>query len=119
MVVVAQLVEHRVVVPGVAGSSPVSHPLISKRRHRCLRFDLFLTAVSSALRTALRSGAAHRPTALARGYFCGSALPLRYVSQLTFQSVQPSPQATLRFVCETVTGSPTCEFSYSHWAFEV
>ncbi|MDT4993123.1 MAG: hypothetical protein QOH97_3015 [Actinoplanes sp.] len=26
MVVVAQLVEHRVVVPGVAGSSPVDHP---------------------------------------------------------------------------------------------
>jgi hypothetical protein len=26
MVAVAQLVEHRVVVPGVAGSSPVSHP---------------------------------------------------------------------------------------------
>src|SRR5215211_8697001 len=27
MVVVAQLVEHRVVVPGVAGSSPVDHPI--------------------------------------------------------------------------------------------
>ena len=26
MVVVAQLVEHRVVVPGVAGSNPVGHP---------------------------------------------------------------------------------------------
>lgn len=26
MVGVAQLVEHRVVVPGVAGSSPVAHP---------------------------------------------------------------------------------------------
>jgi hypothetical protein len=26
MVVVAQLVEHRVVVPGVAGSNPVDHP---------------------------------------------------------------------------------------------
>jgi hypothetical protein len=28
MVVVAQLVEHRVVVPGVAGSSPVDHPIL-------------------------------------------------------------------------------------------
>ena len=32
MVGVAQLVEHRVVVPGVAGSSPVTHPNYSNRR---------------------------------------------------------------------------------------
>jgi hypothetical protein len=31
MVGVAQLVEHRVVVPGVAGSSPVAHPMQSRR----------------------------------------------------------------------------------------
>lgn len=34
MVVVAQLVEHRVVVPGVAGSSPVDHPIVSEQQAR-------------------------------------------------------------------------------------
>src|SRR5215475_10814084 len=32
VVAVAQLAEHRVVVPGVAGSSPVSHPRFKKRQ---------------------------------------------------------------------------------------
>jgi hypothetical protein len=32
VVAVAQLAEHRVVVPGVAGSSPVSHPNTKKKR---------------------------------------------------------------------------------------
>src|SRR4051794_16026052 len=32
MVGVAQLVEHRVVVPGVAGSSPVTHPIVRPRQ---------------------------------------------------------------------------------------
>ena len=27
MVAIAQLVEHRIVIPGVAGSSPVGHPI--------------------------------------------------------------------------------------------
>ena len=30
MVAVAQLVEHRIVVPVVAGSTPVSHPIVSR-----------------------------------------------------------------------------------------
>src|SRR6266540_2377705 len=34
MVGVAQLVEHRVVVPGVVGSSPITHPAV---RVRCAR----------------------------------------------------------------------------------
>ena len=32
MVGLAQLVEHRIVVPGVVGSSPISHPLIFSDR---------------------------------------------------------------------------------------
>lgn len=32
MVAVAQLVEHRVVVPGVGGSSPLSHPILTIAR---------------------------------------------------------------------------------------
>src|SRR4051812_32226395 len=35
MVGVAQLVEHRVVVPGVAGSSPVTHPNCTRRPTAC------------------------------------------------------------------------------------
>src|SRR5436305_14692082 len=35
MVGVAQLVEHRVVVPGVAGSSPVTHPTRIRRSSAC------------------------------------------------------------------------------------
>src|SRR5947208_10366219 len=35
MVGVAQLVEHRVVVPGVAGSSPVTHPPRTRRSSAC------------------------------------------------------------------------------------
>lgn len=42
MVTVAQLVEHRFVVPTVAGSSPVSHPMkvIKKRSLRPLFLSL-------------------------------------------------------------------------------
>ncbi len=46
MVDVAQLVEHQIVVLGVAGSSPVIHPIIAKSIH------IFLSgcgAVGSAL----------------------------------------------------------------------
>ena len=32
MVGVAQLVEHRVVAPVVVGSSPITHPILKKRR---------------------------------------------------------------------------------------
>ena len=37
MVGVAQLVESRIVIPVVAGSSPVAHPIFSKKRstHKC------------------------------------------------------------------------------------
>lgn len=42
MVVVAQLAEHRIVVPSVAGSSPVFHPQI-KNIQECIHFlDVFL-----------------------------------------------------------------------------
>lgn len=34
MVAVAQLVEHRIVVPGVVGSIPSSHPILPTRRSR-------------------------------------------------------------------------------------
>ncbi len=33
-VVVVQSVEHWIVVPGVVGSSPISHPLLEKQRGR-------------------------------------------------------------------------------------
>ena len=34
MVAVAQLVEHRIVIPVVAGSIPVSHPIFQKAVHQ-------------------------------------------------------------------------------------
>ena len=34
MVAIAQLVEHRIVVPRVVGSSPISHPILPTRRSR-------------------------------------------------------------------------------------
>ena len=37
VVAVAQLVEHRIVVPGVAGSTPVSHPICRFRLFNNLR----------------------------------------------------------------------------------
>jgi hypothetical protein len=49
MVDVAQLVEPRIVIPAVAGSSPVVHPTFLKLgASRGLLFEGFIWAVSSA-----------------------------------------------------------------------
>lgn len=45
MVVVAQLVEHRVVVPGVAGSSPVGHPKLEVKLSALRGAQLFCWCV--------------------------------------------------------------------------
>ena len=39
MVSVVQLVEHRIVVPVVAGSSPVAHPILKKRQAPVAQLD--------------------------------------------------------------------------------
>ena len=49
MVAIAQLVEHRVVVAGAAGSSPVSHPTTKAPRSRGGLLS-FAAAASSSLR---------------------------------------------------------------------
>ncbi len=39
MVGVAQLVEHRIVAPGVVGSIPIVHPIYLERARQCLAFS--------------------------------------------------------------------------------
>ena len=43
MVGIAQLAEHRIVVPGVVGSSPITHPILVAEG-RSVRSGLWLTA---------------------------------------------------------------------------
>ena len=51
MVGLAQLVEHRIVVPGVVGSSPISHPYILGRgvRGNTPDFDSVIVGSSPAV----------------------------------------------------------------------
>ena len=97
MVGVAQLVEHRVVVPGVAGSSPVTHPMAQRvgrakggpMSHRwMLRGALLGAALGLVGLTALAAA----PSALttSRGY---AAAPAPAHSALV--SVVPADQAVL------------------------
>lgn len=46
MVAVAQLVEHRIVIPVVAGSIPVSHPIFQKAVHSGRLFHWFCSVLN-------------------------------------------------------------------------
>ncbi len=71
MVGVAQLVEHRVVVPGVAGSSPVTHPMVSSetrkgsRVTRLMRLAAVVAGLLVTLATPLQGYAVPLTTARA------------------------------------------------------
>ena len=92
MVAVAQLAEHRVVVPGVVGSNPISHPT---KKGRSVRGPALLMFPRSRPRGRPRGATGQR-----------RALPALYCSQVSSQSVQPLPFSTCVSVPTTSMGSP-------------
>ena len=94
MVVLAQLVEHRVVVPRVAGSSPVHHPsLLASALPPCLGHFQPITLLQVALK--------RRPRAVCHLQACATAGKL---SGLNCGKVPQAPQAVVAQLVEHILG---------------
>ena len=114
MVGIAQLAEHRIVVPGVVGSSPITHPILVAKG-RSVRSGLFhpLTSILGCSQV-VRHGTL-TPA------FVGSSPTIPAIYDLVAQLVEQRPfkakvrGSSPRRVTKIRTQHPLCPYFYASW----